>query len=571
MISVKQTLLQLSLVVALALAAFLNVLDNAFVYDDHLQILDNPWLRDPRHLIDIFTHEVWGFTDYSASDYYRPLMHSLNLLVYTWFGPDRIAFHAASLLLHLGCCVLFYLTCRELVAKAPQATAKIEDRLPLLAAMLFAVYPANTEAVAWLGSSADLLYVFFCLAAWWCWMRSEPRGEPRRLVLFCSSLGLFMAATLSKETAFLFPLLLVVVDGVQGRFSGGGFWDRLQYNYLPFACVAALSLVLRFSVLGGVKPVTHSMTVNLPGLLWAFAWYLAHLFWPFSHNFYTELPTASETGLLSVIIFPLLVLIVSAILVVLFCRVRLLWIALALMVLPLLPALMNSVLGMPVAERYLYLPGMGFCLFLAWTAERFLSNQRLRYIVLALVLMGFAGASFARNTQFHNDLTIWEDTIQKSPRSVKALSWYATALLARGRIEEGITYTHKAIELGLKSGNSLYDLARALEKIGRAPETALFFNRVLSLHPGDADAYFEVGRTYYLLGENESAITTLERSLELRGDNSLALIVLGRALVARGEAPRALAMFERAIQLDANAYPSLKEEMTRLSALGLEK
>jgi len=570
MMSVKQTLLQLSLVVALALAAFVNILDNAFVYDDHLQILDNPWLRDPRHLKDIFTHEIWGFTDYSASDYYRPLMHALNLLVYTWFGPDRSAFHAASLLLHLGCCVLFYLTCRELVAKDPQ-TAKTADRLPLLAAMLFAVYPANTEAVAWLGSSADLLYVFFCLAAWWCWMRSEPRGEPRRWVLFCSSLGLFMAATLSKETAFLFPLLLVVVDGVQGRLAAGGFWNRLQNTYLPFACIATLSLVLRFCVLGGVKPVTHSVTMDLPGLFWAFAWYLAHLLWPFSHNFYPELPTVSEAGLWSAVLFPLFILFFVAVLVMLFRHVRLLWIVLAMVVLPLLPALANSALGMPVAERYLYLPGMGFCLFLAWAAGRFLSHQRLHYVVLVLLLVSFAGASYARNNQFHNDLTIWADTIQNSPRSAKALGWYATALLAQGRTKEGIDYTAAAIELGLKSGNSLYDLALALEKIGRAPETALFFDRVLALHPGDAEAFLEVGRTYYLLGEYEAAISTLERSLELQGDNPLALIDLGRALAVRGEAPRALALFERAIQLDAKAYPSLKAEMARLSEMTLEK
>ena len=84
------------------------------------------------------------------------------------------------------------------------------------------------------------------------------------------------------------------------------------------------------------------------------------------------------------------------------------------------------------------------------------------------MLLGiFSLAAIFRNAQFRNDVTIWGDTVRKSPQSGKAMGWYATGLLAKGRLDEGIAATIEAIELGLLSSSSFSDLATALEQRGR--------------------------------------------------------------------------------------------------------
>src|SRR5580692_7045437 len=93
-------------VVLLAIVVNLNILDNGFVYDDGSQILHNAWLRDSS-IGPMFTRNVWGFMGPTgASNYYRPLMHVINLACYRLFEFHAGGYHALSLLFHAGCTLL---------------------------------------------------------------------------------------------------------------------------------------------------------------------------------------------------------------------------------------------------------------------------------------------------------------------------------------------------------------------------------------------------------------------------------------------------------------------------------
>jgi len=58
------------ILVVIAAGLYVGSLANGFVFDDAVQILDNVWIRDLRHMPDSFTHQVWAFTD-RDSNYYR--------------------------------------------------------------------------------------------------------------------------------------------------------------------------------------------------------------------------------------------------------------------------------------------------------------------------------------------------------------------------------------------------------------------------------------------------------------------------------------------------------------------
>lgn len=51
----------MGVLVLFAVFLYANTLLNGFVYDDYAQATENPYVRDFRHLREIFTTTVWSF------------------------------------------------------------------------------------------------------------------------------------------------------------------------------------------------------------------------------------------------------------------------------------------------------------------------------------------------------------------------------------------------------------------------------------------------------------------------------------------------------------------------------
>ena len=84
---------------------FVNGLDNGFVRDDQVQIVDNPWIKDVTHLDDLFSADVFRhYQTVENTNYYRPVAHVLYMATWPLFGSSARAFHAVNLLLHRNAC-----------------------------------------------------------------------------------------------------------------------------------------------------------------------------------------------------------------------------------------------------------------------------------------------------------------------------------------------------------------------------------------------------------------------------------------------------------------------------------
>src|ERR1019366_7588792 len=176
-------------VVLLAIAVNLNILENGFVYDDGSQILQNAWLRNSS-IGAMFTRNVWGFIGpHGASNYYRPLMHVVNLVCYRLFAFHPWGYHLLSLLVHAGCTLLVLLIARKI---------GFSETMAFWGALLFALHPIHTEAVAWIAANTEVIYTFLVLLAFLLYLHRRARWLP-----FLLFLGLLM-----KETAIiLIPLV----------------------------------------------------------------------------------------------------------------------------------------------------------------------------------------------------------------------------------------------------------------------------------------------------------------------------------------------------------------------------
>jgi hypothetical protein len=402
------------LLLLLALLPYANTLLGSFVYDDHFQVVENPYVHSFRYLRQIFGTTVWSFQGaQGVTNYYRPLMMFEYLLAYQVAGGVPFTFHLANVVLHALIVWLVFVILRRLSG----------DRVALVAAGLFALHPIHTESVAWIAAVTDLQLALFYLLTFLLYLRLADGG--RRTGARAAMCVAFALALLSKEQAMTLPVLATVFEhfyrGDRRETSAGQKFSR----YGPLWAMAGVYLVLRVLLLGGLASV-----VSRPGLSWyevalsamsLVGGYLGKLALPFHLSAYYVFHKSSHLTDHGVLLgLAGLALCVIAF-IGLWRRARLLSFGLIWMFVPLGPVLNPRWMPASVfAERYLYLPSVGFCWILGWGAVKLWSAEaparrrplaRAVPLVLAALGMVFAIATVKRNSDWRTEETLFRQTL----------------------------------------------------------------------------------------------------------------------------------------------------------------
>jgi Flp pilus assembly protein TadD len=227
----------------------------------------------------------------------------------------------------------------------------------------------------------------------------------------------------------------------------------------------------------------------------------------------------------------------------------------ALIVLPLLPALYVPVLGEGlVGERYLYLPSAGLALLAAqaWSAWARWSPARGRAALAfaGVVAVAGAAATVRRNRVWHDELALWSDAARKAPGSAAAHEYLGFALLTAGRPAEAVSSLQRALELDSGRQSARTNVASALAALGRDDEAVTQAESVLAESPRNPEAHAILAHALAARGELPRAVSEYRRSVEL--DPRIASVHNGLAIaLARlGDTAAAEAHFREAIRLD---------------------
>jgi protein O-mannosyl-transferase len=156
----------LALPILLPILAYVNSLGGDFVHDDIPAIVRNPAVSggggDGNSLSRLLTVDFWGdrLTDAGSHKSFRPLTTATFRLTAALAGlKSPLAFHSVNILLHAAVSAgLYVVSMRRLGLRQPTAR---------LAAVLFALHPVHTEAVAGIVGRADLLAGLFMLASFY--------------------------------------------------------------------------------------------------------------------------------------------------------------------------------------------------------------------------------------------------------------------------------------------------------------------------------------------------------------------------------------------------------------------
>jgi len=203
----KKFLLPLCLALAI-FAAYAPALQNDFVWDDTALILRDPLIRSWQLIPEAFQHFL--FVDATPSDFYRPIQRLTYLADYAAFVFKPAGYHLSSILFQIGATLALFLFATELLREW-----EIDERrrrwLAFVAALVWAIHPVHTAAVAYISGRADPLAAMFGFLGLYCGIRVAPAKRANRWLLQIATGALFLLSALSKESGLLFPILLIAI------------------------------------------------------------------------------------------------------------------------------------------------------------------------------------------------------------------------------------------------------------------------------------------------------------------------------------------------------------------------
>jgi len=217
---------------------------------------------------------------------------------------------------------------------------------------------------------------------------------------------------------------------------------------------------------------------------------------------------------------------------------------------PLLPVLYIRVVGENAfAERYLYLPSLGFALLAALLLFA-IDRGKARFAILAAVTALYATGSFARTMVWKDNYALFADTAAKSPDHFQSQSSLANALYERGDVDAAIERYRLAISIDPSQPTPRQNLATAYLRKGQVDEAIAELTTATDLNPGDPEARAKLGFAFAAKGWLVPAVTQYETALRLDPNAAEVHNNLGVALWRMGQPGRSAEHFAAALALE---------------------
>ncbi len=518
---------------AAVLVTHLPLLGSGYVQDDHVALEGNTIVEEasPAAIVSASYWEAARGGDFTL---YRPLtVGSFAIETAAAGGAHPAVSHAINLALHAAVCwVLFGLA----------VSCGIDPAAALLGALLFAVCPSKSEAVANVVGRSELLAALFTLAA----VRLASVVGSRRAAWAAAACVLL--ACCSKETGVVaLPLVVLVAFGCSRAIDAAGMIAPSVLAFTIFAILRTRAL-LAFFPPQIVPEIDNPLVLEHGARYFATALalvprYARIVVFPFGlANDYSGASIPIEA---SIVAFrPLMGLGILGALAATATRGR---VAALFVAITVLPYLLVSNLLVPVgaifAERFLYLPVAGVCLLAAWAIGSI--GERARAAAIAAVAV-FGIAMFARSMDWKDDATIFAATARNNPKSPRAPLWL-------GNFDDAIAnwpgYSGAWHDKGVS-------LAKAGDFLGA--ERAL--REAIRLDPTRTAPHLNLGIVLHRQRVLDAADRELRKAALLDPESARAFAELGHVRYEAGRLTEAAEAYRRAVALGrTDLLPRLNE------------
>lgn len=513
------------------LGVYSRASDNEFIWDDPIVFSQQLPYFDSLANVFFPPSNIPQFAD----RYYRPVI-VVTYMIDEWVAkslwPASERERAREIVYHTSCVIYHTITTLLvfMLGLALQRWAGFSQTAGVIGsaigALLFATHPIHVESVAWMAGRSDVVCALLftaalCLYAWY-----RARGG---LPLFIGSMICALAAMLSKETGtalvFMIPLLEWLAAPVTAS-SAHSSSNRAQRRRAErdgksvAPATAGLGLVPRLAIFGAVVGIYFYLRSSglasmrageLPlapdaatRFLGAFGWYIVKAVWPFPQSAFVSVIPQGPVHIGLSLLLPI------AALVFYFA-----WrkrqgggreiAALALFFFGAAPSLaiaLYRISETPLAERYLYIPTIGLCLFVGFLLERVgtrfsapVARWGVPVAICAAIAIPAGWSARARGEVWQNNMAFWSDTVNKA--SDQGLP----------HLHLGITYSEKRYTATTDEERAEWD-RKAIAEYQRALET-------YDDNEGRSKAHNNMGSSYIAMGEYDKAIEHFQQATQI--------------------------------------------------------
>ncbi|MFI5295598.1 MAG: tetratricopeptide repeat protein [Thermodesulfovibrionales bacterium] len=616
----QKPLIHILLIAVLGLLAYSNTFHSPFMWDEKREIIENPVIKDLGNFLsntkgyDYNPRRFIGYLTFALNYHFGRLnvtgYHAVNLVI-----------HITNALLVYFLVVLTFRTPSMRQSTDPSPPAPV--LLALVTALLFVAHPLQTQAVTYVvqrfASLATLCYLLSLVMYIKGRLGLEhPEVSVRKggfsapfsaFTFFFLSLAFAVCAMKTKEIAFTLPLVIVLYEVTF-------FKSSLKKKLLFLLPVLLTLIIVPISILHSDKPlgeilsdVSEKTKVQTDLSRWEYLMtemrvivtYLRLIFVPARQNLDYDYPTYHTLFTPPVCLSFVFLLAVFCTALYLLYQTRqkatgkrqwaegkseesvfdespadsapcpfpvaslyrliafgILWFFITLSV-------ESSVIPIVdvIFEHRVYLPSVG--LFLAMTAGAFVLANRpgMEKVVipsLVLVTLVLSGITYARNTVWKDEISLWRDVVLKSSDKARPHNNLGYAYYMKGHLHEAVAEYQIALRLDPDFADAHNNLGSAYYRQGRFNESTVEFEAAVKLNPGDVRAHSNLAAAYGTTGRMDEALREFQAALTLNPDYADAYNNLGSVYFRQGLIDKALKEYQTALKLNpdyADAHSNL--------------
>jgi tetratricopeptide (TPR) repeat protein len=538
-----------SLWICLALAAFTVALYAPALRCQFLAFDDPAYVTENRHVRAGLTLDglAWAFRVTTAGNWHPVTMlsHILDCQIY---GLRPWGHHLTNVLFHAANSALLFLLLMRMTGAVWRSAC---------VAALFAAHPAHVESVAWVSERKDVLSSFFFLLAIWAYVRyaDHLKSQISNFKLsYALTLVFFALALMAKPMAVTLPFVLLLLDfWPLGRMSRSSF-PRLVVEKTPMFALSGVWCGIPIWAQGIGQavasetelPVWERINHTLPAYLdylrvLVFPRHLS-AYYPYQHH----IPLAQGAAAGAVLALATWLALAGA--------RRRPWLAVGwLWFLGMLVPVIGLVQvgGQGWADRYLYLPSIGFFVIVVWMGAEWAGRHRAVKLLVPLL-----GAALAVATSM--ELGYWKDTRTLFGRAmeVTANNYLAMTLVGnmeedKGKLDDAIRLYRQALACKPVYPEAHFFLGRALENKGRTAAAGSEYREALRLRPDFDTARVMLGLLLAREKKFDEAAFQYQAALKSNPESAPAQSDWGMALAMQGRWEESAAHYEQAVHLDS--------------------
>ena len=489
-----------------------NSLLCSFHFDDFVFVVANSCIKDLHHLMAIW--DLWPcrfitFLSFAINYHYC----QLNVQGYHLFN---VAVHLLSSLLVFWLVRLTFLT----PVMKEERISRHADLIALFAGLVFVAHPVQTQAVTFIWQRAASMAAMFYIASLCLYVRSRLLHHchcgQSEAVFYTGSLITAVLAMLTKENTITLPLMVLLYEFT---FLN----TRKIFNWKPV--VPFLFLLLVIPVIWLLSDpekaqARQSFVTNIPSMRYfltesrVLLTYIRLVFLPLRQNLDYDV-TLSKSIFEGPVIFSIIF--IGTVLFFakkMFVKYRLLSFSIFWFFLALLPESSFFPFADVIFEHRLYLPMVGYSLFLASAVFYLFRENALpkACIALAVIIAFYSVLTYQRNKVWKNEITLWNDTVSGSPHKARPYDIRGIAYARHGKFAMAISDYNKAVEILPGFAEAYYNRGIAYAKLGSYIQALSDYDKAIELKLDFSEAYNERAVIYYLLKEYSKARADVQQA-----------------------------------------------------------